>query len=236
MRALTTIAPALLALLAVARVPAAPQTFFGQDVSKTLGLVNSPAAEASFLAALGLYGTDDLEAIPAFTPDPTLSFGSTGITAATNFDFIAGFPPLAVSGNNLLLDDGPDSAGGPGVPDTLVFSQPVTAFGSYFVNAGDASTPSTLGLILENTTTGAFTVVEAGTFGPGAFPDNVFFFGVTDTTPFNKVTLYETFDFDGTLLDNITVGFAVPEPSAWALGLGGVATVLATAWRCRRRG
>lgn len=205
----------------------ATQTFYGQDISKTLGLVNSPAAEAAFLATLSSYGTETLDSIPGFTPDPTLTFSPLGITAASNFDFVAPFPPLAVSAPNLLLDDGPPDASGDPVDDTLTLSAPVTAFGAYFVNAGDSDTANTLTLLLENTQLGTSETVTLGPLGPNWAQDNVLYFGVTTAgNPFDKITIRESFDFDGMLLDNLTVGFAVPEPSTGLLALAGAAALL----------
>lgn len=223
----------LAALSAGSITLAGQQTYFGQDISKFLGLVNAPAAEAAFLASLSSYGTETLEGIPAFTPDPMLSFPPLGITAQSDFDFVAGFAPLAVSGANLLLDAGPATADGDPIPDVLLFSRPVTAFGTYISNAGDANTANTITFVLENTLLGTSKSVSLGPLGPGALQDNVLYFGVTDTDPFDKVTMHESFDFDGVLLDNITVGFVIPEPESLVLGLGGTAALLAAARRRR---
>jgi hypothetical protein len=57
--------------------------------------------------------------------------------------------------------------------------------------------------------------------GPGWGFDNVFFFGITDTNPFNQVTIIENNSaggdiFDGMLYDNIVIR-AIPEPSSLAM-------------------
>lgn len=206
-------------------------TFFGADDPKG-SLVNSSQAEQSFLSSLGVYGTETFEALAPFTPDPALVFGATGITATSDADYVAPFPPLAVSGNNVLLDQGGKGANDPGLPDVFTFNQPITAFGSYFANAGDGPA-NTLILLLENTQLGTIKTVTVGTRGPTLGFDNTFFFGVTDTAPFNRVSIVESYDFDGVLLDNVTAG-QVPEPNALALLLGGLGS-LAVLQRVRRR-
>ncbi len=82
-------------------------------------------------------------------------------------------------------------------------------------------TPDTVTLLLQNTNTMTSSDVTVGTLGPGASFGNVFYFGVTDTNPFNKVTVITTnVADDGYVLDNTSVG--VPEPGTLALcGLAG---------------
>ncbi len=61
----------------------------------------------------------------------------------------------------------------------------------------------------------------------GTLVDNVFFFGVTDTDPFDRVSIIEANDYDGILLDDLTVGYVAPEPSSIAiLAAGGLAMAL----------
>ena len=214
---------AALWLLAIATSASAVQhTFFGLDDPR--GTFHTAlAAHNNFVAALDLYGTDDLESFPNGTPFPTLVFGATGITTTSSSGFVATFPPLAESGLNALVDIGPTTPNDPPVDDAWTFSQPVTAFGSYFAQSGTEPYANIITLKLENVGLGTSTIVDVATVGPGASFDNVFFFGVTDTNPFDRVTLIErndsapeTIDFDGILLDDITVGI-VPEPSSLAL-------------------
>ncbi|MDX1963530.1 MAG: PEP-CTERM sorting domain-containing protein [Pirellulales bacterium] len=179
------------------------------------GPVTPAVANSSFTSALALFGVDDLESYPGFSLDPTLTFPGTGATAQSDVNFVAAFAALAVSGTNSLLDAGPASATEPGIPDWFALNKPVTGFGFYATNVGD-SDANTLSLILENTVTASSKTVPVGTFGPGLAFNNRLFIGVTDTDPFNKITLVESNDFDGVLLDNITVGF-IPEPSSWML-------------------
>jgi hypothetical protein len=204
-------------LLGATSVWGAPVTFFGLDDPRGV-FTNSNGAFNSFVATLSSYGVDDIESYAAFATDPTLSFGTTGITAATNVNNVAEFAPLAVSGTKSLVDQGPASATGAPFNDTFTFNQAITAFGLYITNGGDATTANTVSLLLENTLLNTSKSVSIGTLGPGASFSNTLFFGVTDLEPFNRVTLVETFDFDGLLLDNITAGFVViPETSSWLM-------------------
>jgi hypothetical protein len=196
---------------------AGQSTFFSKDDPKGT-LTNTTASFNSFVSTLSSYGVDDLEIFAGFAVDPTLSFGATGITAQTDFNNIAAFASLAVSGNNSLLDAGPSAAGGTAINDTLLFSTPITALGFFISNGGDASTANTLSLMLENTLTATSKVVPIATLGPTAGFNNVVFFGLTDTDPFNKVTVIESFDFDGLLFDNFTAGYvAIPEVGSFGL-------------------
>jgi hypothetical protein len=193
---------------------AGQSTYFGADNPRG-ALANSNAAASSFLATLSSFGTDNLDSFTGFTVNPTLTFGATGITAQPDFRYVVAFASLAVSGSNALLDAGPSAADGPAINDSLTFSKPITAFGSYFSNAGDATTANSVSLKLEHTLLGTSKTISIGTFGPSLSFSNVFYFGITDTDPFNKVTLVETFDYDGILLDNITAGYvAIPEASS----------------------
>ena len=200
-------------------------TFFGADASILPSYPNSLAAQNSFFANLAQSGTDTLDSyVPASGPDPTnhpnLSFGATGITATEAFAGVqaSGSIGLAISNFNTLLAV-PALA-----PDSMQLSSPVTAFGAYFLNAGDDPTiPDTLSLQLDNSVTHASQTVTIGTFGPAASNFNGAYFGVTTSTPFDTVTLVQTNPGDGVLLDNITVGTAVPEPSLLMLLVGAAA-------------
>ena len=180
---------------------AAPATYFGNDASK-LDLSNANAARGDFLSSLSSYDVENLESLGG-QQNPTLSFGSSGITATTGFpNGVFSQFAYAVSGLHFVWDM-------EGVNDWLQFSQPITAFGSYFVQGGDGPA-NTLTLRLENTLVGSSNDVPVRTLGPGWPFYNVFFFGVTDTAPFNRVSLVETHDNDGILLDDILAGFLAP--------------------------
>jgi hypothetical protein len=216
---------AALAVFAAAGRISAAATFFGADASIAPNHPNSDAAQNSFFANLANSGTDTLDSyVPASGPDPTnhpnLSFGATGITAMEQFAGVqaSGSIGLAITNFNTLL-------GVPALaPDSMQLSAPVTAFGSYFLNAGDdPNIPDTLSLKLDNSVTHASQTFTIGTFGPGASNFNGAYFGVTTSTPFDTVTLLQTNPGDGVLLDNITVGTAAPEPGSLLMLIGGAA-------------
>jgi PEP-CTERM motif-containing protein len=204
---------------------AATATYFGADASILPSFPNSQAANNAFFANLATLGTDTLDSyVPASGPDPTnhpnLSFGATGITASEAFAGVqaSGSIGLDITPLNTLL----------AVPalasDSMQLSSPVTAFGSYFLNAGDdPNIPDTLSLLLGNSVTHTSQTLTIGTFGPGASNFNGAYFGVTTSTPFDTVTLLQSNPGDGVLLDNITVGTAVPEPSSLLLLIAGAA-------------
>jgi hypothetical protein len=215
----------LAAVVVFAGRSATAGTFFGADASILPSYPNSLAAQNSFFANLAQSGTDTLDSyVPASGPDPTnhpnLSFGATGITATEAFAGVqaSGAIGLDISPNNTLLAV-PALA-----PDSMQLSSPVTAFGAYFLNAGDdPNIPDTLSLQLGNSVTHASQTLTIGTFGPGASNFNGAYFGVTTSTRFDTVTLVQTNPGDGVLLDNITVGAAVPEPSSLMMLVGGAA-------------
>jgi len=186
--------------------------------------------ESQFLGTLSSYGTETYDEYVAPASPPTLTFGSSGITATDSFAEVEGpLPPdtYAYSTPNALLGIIGET------PNTFLLSTPVTAFGTYIDQAGDTDA-DTLSLLLQNTNTMTSETVPIGTVGPNADQFNIFYFGVTDTNPFNEVTLQggNAVDgpsfIDGVLLDNTSVGFAaVPEPSSLALVCGSLLTGLA---------
>jgi hypothetical protein len=204
---------------------AATMTYFGADASILPSYPNSLAAQNAFFANLAQSGTDTLDSyVPASGPDPTnhpnLSFGATGITATEAFAGVqsSGSIGLDISPLNTLLAVPALS------PDSMQLSSPMMAFGSYFLNAGDdPNIPDTLSLQLVNSVTHTSQTLTIGTFGPGASNFNGAFFGVTTSTPFDTVTLVQSNPGDGVLLDNITVGTAVPEPSSLVMLVGAAA-------------
>lgn len=201
-------------------------TYFGQDDSN-LDLTNSNAARNSFVASLGSFYEETYEGIGGEF-NPTIFVG-TPYQANTTFAQVVSFGPLAVSPTKLLLEIGPQGPNDPVFFDSMTFAQPITAFGTYIAQAGDGDA-NEITLRLENTLLDSSKDVIVGTIGPQAPFGNVLFFGVTDTAPFNKVTLIESFDYDGILLDNTIVG-VVPEPSTGCLSLLGLTVLL----RGRRR-
>ena len=179
--------------------------FGGPDVSK-LNLVNASAARNSFLAALSVYGVEDLEDVEG-QPNPTLAFTGTNITAQTGFaNGVNSHMAYSVSGFNFMWDTD-------GVADWLQFSEPVTAFGSYIVQGGDGSSlppvsapPNRLTFTLQNTALGTSKEVVIHDLGPDWPFYNVIFVGVTDTEPFYRISFHESYDYDGLLWDDLIAG------------------------------
>jgi hypothetical protein len=172
-------------------------------------------AEKSFLATLPSYGTETYDEITGaglgFTNSQALTFGASGITGTAEFSGVFQIPalPTIISTPSALVEQ-------PSVPqhpapynNDITLSQPVTSFGSYFIQAGDQAA-DTLTLQLDNTILGTTQDVVMGTVGPDANFNNVFYFGVTDINPFNRITLLLTNSNDGILLDNTTVGNVLP--------------------------
>lgn len=178
--------------------------FGGPDASK-LTMTNSSAARNEFLAALSSYGVEDLEDNSGV--NPTLTFGSTGVTATTGFSSgVNSLATYAVSGQRFLWDT-------EGVDDWLQFSEPVTGFGSYIAQSGDGSSASPtlapanrLTFTLQNTALGTSKEVVIHDLGPDWPFYNVIFVGVTDTEPFDRISFHESYDFDGLLWDDLIAG------------------------------
>ncbi|MBX9789552.1 MAG: PEP-CTERM sorting domain-containing protein [Pirellulales bacterium] len=224
---------ATFALAVVAVAPgatAAPVLFSGFDANNG-PLPNSTAAFNSFVAALNVVGTDTIEATVG-TP-PALTFGATGITATTSAGFVAAPPGLAVSPTKALVAIGGQLANGVLVNEVFTFNQVVNGFGSFFINVGDAAA-NTVTFRLENTVSATSVDVIAAAMPGGAAADNVFFAGVTDTAPFNRLTVIVTNAGDGILYDNVTAGVVVPEPSALVLALLGTMAVFFIARRRKK--
>lgn len=191
-------------------------------------------AENSFLATLGSSGTETFDEMTGnqigATASQALTFGSSGITGVATYSGVFGIFFLAYTPNNALVEQ-PAAAGQPPYQNDITLSTPVTAFGAYFIQAGDGDA-DTITLQLDNTITGTSKDVVVGTAGPGAIFNTLFYFGVTDTDPFNRVTLLLSNGNDGVLLDNVTVGnVAAPEPASLLL----LALAAPCLWRMARR-
>ncbi len=221
-------------------------TYFGTDASLNApgGYPNSLAAHDAFFASLPSSGTDNLDSYPtANGPDPSnhpnLSFGATGITATESFAGVqrSGIQGLSTSFPNTLLALPGTGGGG---TNSMQFNSPVHAFGAYFLDIGDLFTPDTsdtisLALHYPSTSTTGIFQIGSGPFGPNAAFDNIAFFGITSSTPFDSVTLLQSNPGDGIPIDDISVSVApVPEPSSLVL-LAIAATGLGLTVRKRRR-
>jgi hypothetical protein len=202
-------------------------TFFGQDSYPIVSHTNSDAAQASFLSAISDFGTENYDALSG--SNPSLTFGSTGITALTlNCSINTTLPALVVTP--------PYSLGSFGIypqPLTFLFNEPITAFGTYIFDAGTIG--GALSLWLENSGDPAFNqTVAIG--NPPSVSSNMLYFGLLDTLkPFDKITFQNTVIGDGITLDNTTVAAAaVPEPGVLVLLLCYGVPLALLALRCRR--
>lgn len=192
---------------------------------------NSQAAFNTFTGSLPYYGVAAIDGVPAGL-NPTITFTGSSITATTQNVLSQGAPGFQI-GTQALLEY--DAAGGPQGDTVFTFNEQINAFGLYLIQGGDGANNSNLiRFRLQNTVTNSSVDVPIQA-GPNWGVDNVLFFGVTDTTSFNQVTIVESNDLpDGTLYDNIVAGRLVPEPSTLALaGLVGLGLVGET--RRRRR-
>ncbi len=179
-----------------------PVGFFARDAAVST-MVNAPAMQSSFFSTLMSYGTDNLEA-DAGQSHPKLTFGTTGVTASTDFDGAVTGPPGSASSGSVSLLALPTSQ--TMTTHSLTFNSPITAFGAYFLDGGQGQS-NVLTLELDNTITGTSTDVLLGTIGPDWTSGNVLYFGVTDATAFNRVVLLESNSSDELYLDDITAGF-----------------------------
>lgn len=206
--------------------------------SRADDLAAATPVETKFLGTLSSFSTNTLDTVPAGDlgkSNPTLTFGAitanTTFGAGTSSGGVQGVSAtFAVSGANALVAY-------PVTPtntNLFTFSQAITAFGSYFIQVGDSGA-NTITMRFQNTVLGTSKDVVLPQVGPSAGFFNVFYFGYTDTDPFNVVTLLPSNAGDGLLMDNITAGnVAVPEPASLALLACGLAWPLAV--HCRRRG
>ena len=173
----------------------------GPDPSKFL-MADSLAKRAQFLATLASYGIEDLETLRGVA-NPTFTFDGVDITGVTGFtNPVVGFSSFAVSGTNFLWDS-------EGEDDWIHFSEPITAFGTYITQGGDALA-NNLTVRLENTALETSKEVFIAQLGPQDPDANVRFIGITDTDPFDRISFIESNDYDGLLFDDLIVGFLRP--------------------------
>ncbi len=176
-------------------------TYIGGPDQSKLTMTDSLAKRDSFLATLASYGVEDLETLGG--QNPTLSFAPLDITATTGFaNGVNTLVLHAVSGNKFMWDKEGDD-------DWLLFSEPITAFGTYITQGGDGPA-NNLTVRIENTLLGTSKEIFIGQLGPQDPHYNVRFIGITDTEPFDRVSFIETHDNDGLLFDDLIAGFLRP--------------------------
>jgi hypothetical protein len=232
---LALLAVGLISIIASARpVLAAPTVFFDRD-DATAGMTSFPNSQAKFnefTSTLFSFGMDNIES--HFGPNPTLTFGATGIQAATQGVFATTAPGFGITINDVALAEIENIIAGPPLTPTFTFNQYITAFGVFVIQGGDAGNNNPTTFRLRDTATAAFVDVPVQV-GPGWAFSNVFFLGVSDTVPFNEVTILETTDAeDGMLYDNIVAG-NIPEPGSLVLVMIGATCFLGRTIRFRRR-
>jgi len=236
---------------------AVPTMYFDRDdnMLATPTLPNSTAMFNAFTEGLSSYGIETVEGIntgsPTFGLAPKLTFVGTGITCNTDTGpfqptTTAVAPPFAgfSIGSKALVESDALALFDPQAPqlpitDTVFnFSQRITAFGVFVIQGGDGpvnTNPTTFRLI-DTASNQTVDQVVVTPLGPNWGSNNVFFLGVTDTVPFDRVQIIETTDgTDGMLYDNIVAGFAIPEPGALALMVLGGACAFGRPIRFRRR-
>jgi hypothetical protein len=211
MKSKSIILGAALAVSMIAFVPqasAALTVFFGEDLSPG-GVVppagNSNTARNSFLSNLPTgVGTENFESFANGTTSPlALSFpGSTGAITATlsgGGSIIGGgagrFP---TSGTKLWNVD-------PGVGAfTILFSQPVSAFGFFGTDIGDFGGNITLSLLPSGGGAPVNLLVNNSLSAPDA---SLLFYGFIDTTAsYSQITFGNTSGADGFGFDDMTIG------------------------------
>jgi hypothetical protein len=204
--------------LSASSVFAAPQVFFAHD-NPAESRVESDAKFSHFTAGLFDFGVYTAEADSPFTPNPSIGFPGTSITADTENVIVMQAPGFSIDGQALLELE---FTGAPQGNTTFDFNQPITAFGLYAIEGGDSGNDNPTTFRLTDTTANTFVDVLIQV-GPDWETGNIFFLGIADTVPFDRVTIIETGDLaDGMLYDNIVAGF-VPEPNSCALmALAGV--------------
>lgn len=183
---------------------------------------NSLAEFNLFTGSLNSFGVDNIDSAAGF--DPTLTFGATGITATAHGTLAQSAPGFMIGTQALLETDAAIS--GPAVDTVFTFNKFIKSFGLYVIQGGDGANSNPTTFRLKNTAANTFVDVPIQV-GPNWATDNAFFFGVTDTTPFNQVQILEATDAaDGMLYDNIVAGNAIPEPASFVLVMIGGACTL----------
>ncbi|HMO34623.1 MAG TPA: PEP-CTERM sorting domain-containing protein [Gemmatales bacterium] len=220
-------------------------TFFGDSNAFPRDLSVPQATQTSFLSSFANTGTDDFESYAIFSAPPVYTIPSVGVTYTADFTFVnanaQGFN-LSVSGSQFVFGNGDPFGNGISLTNSIVFSTPVNGFGMFFVNVGD-SVANSFTIALQEGAGGTPRVYPINASGDGTGNplnfsgrngDATFYFGIRDTTPFDRVTITASSNQDGIVFDDLSVGFiaAVPEPTTYALV--GIVLAGAGSWYVRK--
>ncbi len=219
--------------LVAASAYATHTVYFGEDLglgegTRLLSHPNADAARASFFSSLVGVGTESLEGFLDNTPAPLTvnfaGFGSATLQGAGNVNSVPtgtnGVGRYPISGNNYWEGSGTFS---------ILFSNPVAAFGFYGIDIGDFG-----GQVTATLSGGSSEVYNIPNTISGA-GGGVLYWGIISTTDtFTQLTFGNTapgVDYFG--FDDFSVGSAEqvhpnPEPASLALlaiGLAGLASL-----------
>ena len=241
--------PSTFAILAAMALPAqaAPVVFFGESTTacttpgdrSTCSVAGAPlTANASFLAQLEGVGTETFEGFANGTglgaALPIAFAGSTGSITATiganSEGFVStgvGFGGFGDTANFGRWNTSPVPGGAWYLsfnPFTITFDTPISAFGFFGTDVGDADGSLTLTLTAEG---GATTDLVVGHSTPAPNGSLLFWGFIDATTAYTSIAFDNSAaGFDGFGFDGMTIGDReqvrlVPEPGALALlGLG----------------
>lgn len=223
-------------------VLAAPTVYFGEDIGAggTSNMPNSFSARNQFTGALGTVGIENFESFSsgdAFPSAGNLTFTGSSITAIITGGLVTDSPSgnrFAVDGANYLNSS---------FNQRITFNTPVAAFGTFVVDANEVDNdPATVTVngqtltqeeiearpfdsvdgifrIITERSPGVFELLfEGGTFS--AADSTAMFVGLFDAVnPYSNIIFIngasdlDTAFQDGFGYDQLTVGFAVEEPS-----------------------
>lgn len=214
-------------------------TFFGDSNAFPRDLTVPNATQATFLSQFAVTGTDNYESYAPFAPPPgTLTLAGISTTYSTTGSLVGintaqqgtfAVSPSQFLPSNLTFDPN-GNPNGANLTTSFLFSTPLKGFGSFFVNVGDVNNSNALTITLQDGPAGSPRIYPInasgdGTGSPLTFAgrngDATFYFGIKDTTQFDRVTITGTSNQDGLVFDDLSVS-AVPEPATYALigGLG----------------